>query len=196
MEVAVEDHDPREAFPDEAVDDGPGAAAGPQHHRLAGHLGAPDELVERSGKPRHIGVVADQAATLAGDGVDRSRDLGLFRQAVDHGHDPFLVGDRDVRPQDVVRSQLRNGLGQDDRRPIPELVAGIDALGVEGGLLHRARQRMRDGVADEDDPFGHDRILSSSAKKPGYEMSALAGRPTVVRPVAMRPAMAKVIARR
>ena len=52
MEVAVEDDDPLEPGPDQAVDDGPRAAAGAEHDRLARHLLAPDELVERGREAR------------------------------------------------------------------------------------------------------------------------------------------------
>ena len=38
VEVAVEHDDPLEALGDQAVDDGPGAAAGPEHDRVARHL--------------------------------------------------------------------------------------------------------------------------------------------------------------
>src|SRR5450759_3050944 len=55
---------------------------------------------------------------------------------------------------------------------------------------------MGDRVADQDDAVGHARSLSNSVKKLGYETAALSARSIDVEPVAMRPAMANVIARR
>ena len=52
MEVAVEHDDPLEPGPDQAVDDGARAAAGAEDDRLARHLLAPDELVERGRETR------------------------------------------------------------------------------------------------------------------------------------------------
>ena len=66
VEVAVEDDDPQEAGGDQAVDHGPAAAAGPEHDRLAGHLLAADELVERLLEAGHVGVVADRGACPRG----------------------------------------------------------------------------------------------------------------------------------
>ena len=48
-----------------------------------------------------------------------------------------------------------------------QLVVGVDPERIEGGLLHRAGQRMADRMADQDDSLGHARTLSSTAKKPG-----------------------------
>ena len=109
MEVAVEHDDPLEAFGDEAVDDRPGAAAGTQHHRLARHLLLADEPVEGDLEAGHVRVVADQALALAGDGVDRARDMGLVGQPVDHRDDPLLVRDRDVGAEEVVAPDLLDG---------------------------------------------------------------------------------------
>ena len=67
---------------------------------------------------------------------------------------------------------------------------------VEGGLEHRPGEGMSHGVTDEDDALAHACNLSSSSKKPGYEITALPGREMTVRPAAMRPAIAKVIASR
>src|SRR6185295_17059779 len=143
-----------------------------------------------------VGVVADEPLALAGDRVDRPGGLGLLGQLVDERHDPLLVGDRDVRPQEVVAADLGDRVGQDDRGAIPELVGRVDPLVVERSLLHRPRQGVGDRMADEYDALGHDATLPRSSKKPGYEIAALAGRSTVVRSAATRPAMAKVIARR
>ena len=130
----------------------------------------PTSLSSATLKPGHVRVVPDEPAALARERVDRAGRLGLLGQLVDHRHDPLLVRDRDVRAEEVVAADLRDRVREGDRRAIPELVPGVDARGVEGGLLHRAGQRVRDGVADEDDPLAHDRILSRSAKKVGYEI--------------------------
>ena len=167
VEVAVEHDDPLEALGDEPVDDGPGAAAGAQHDRLARHLLLAHEPVEGDLEAGHVRVVADQPLALAGDGVDRARGVRLLGQAVDQRHDPFLVRDRDVGAQEVVGPQLGDRVGQRHRAAIPQLVARVDAGRVEGGLLHRAGQRMGDGVSDEDHALGHARTLSRSSKKPG-----------------------------
>ena len=167
VEVAVEHDDPLEALGDEPVDDGPGAAPGTQHDRLAGHLLLAHEPVEGDLEAGHVGVVPDQPLALAGDGVDRARGVRLLGQAVDQRHDPLLVRDRDVGAQEVVGPQLGDGVGQRHRAAIPQLVARVDAGRVEGGLLHRAGQRMGDGVSDEDHALGHARTLSRSSKKPG-----------------------------
>ena len=167
VEVAVEHDDPLEALGDEAVDDGPGAAAGAEDDRLARHLLLADEPVEGDLEARHVRVVADQPLALAGDRVDRAGRVRLVGQAVDHRHDPLLVRDRDVGAEEVVGPQLGDRVGQLHRAAIPQLVAGVDAGRVERGLLHRARQRMGDGVSDEDHALGHARTLSRSSKKPG-----------------------------
>ena len=106
MEVAVEDDDAQEAGADQAVDDGPRAAAGPEHDRLARHLLAPDELVQRGLEARHVRVVADEPPALAGERVDRAGGLRLLGQPVDERHDPLLVRDRDVHPEEVVAADL------------------------------------------------------------------------------------------
>ena len=167
VEVAVEHDDPLEALADEAVDDGPGAAAGAEHDRLARHLLPADELVERDLEARHVGVVADEPLALARDRVDRAGRLRLLGQPVDHRHDPLLVRDRDVGAEEVVAAQLGDRVGERDRGAVPQLVARVDAELVEGGLLHRAGQRVGHRVADEDDALRHARTLSRSAKKPG-----------------------------
>ena len=51
MKVAVEHDDPLEALGDEPVDDGPSAAAGTEHDRLARHLLLADETVEGDRNP-------------------------------------------------------------------------------------------------------------------------------------------------
>ena len=93
--------------------------------------------------------------------------MPFLGQAVDHRHDPFLVRDRDVGAEEVVAAQLADGVGQLDRRPVPQLVGRIDAELVEGGLLHRPGQRMGYRMPDEDDALRHAPILSSSPKNPG-----------------------------
>jgi hypothetical protein len=167
MEVAVEHDHPLEALGDEAVDDRPGATARAEHDRLARHLLLADQLVERDPEAGHVGVVADESLALAGDGVDRSRRVALLGQPVDHRHHPLLVRDRDVGAEEVVRAQLADGVGQLDRGAIPQLVTGVDAERVEGGLLHRPRQRMGDGVPDQDHALRHARTPSRSSKNPG-----------------------------
>ena len=89
-------------------------------------------------------------------------------------HDPLLVRDGHVAPEEVVAAELADRLGQRHRRPVPELVGGVDPQLVEGGLLHRARQGVGHRMADEDHALGHARTPSSSLKKPGYEIDALA----------------------
>ena len=83
------------------------------------------------------------------------------------GDDALLVGDRHVGAQEVVAAQLGDRVGEVDRRPVPQLVGGVDAGGVERRLLHRAGERMGDRMADEDDALRHARILSRSAKNAG-----------------------------
>ena len=102
MEVPVEDDDPLEALRDQAVDDGPRAAAGPQDDRLSRHLLLPDEAVERDLEARHVGVVADEPLALARDRVDRAGGMAFLRQAIHHRHDPLLVRDRDVGAEELV----------------------------------------------------------------------------------------------
>ncbi len=167
MEVAVEDDDAQEATRDEAVDDRPRAAPGPQHDRRAWHLLAPDQLVESDLEGRHVGVVADQPAALAGDGVDRARRLRVLGQAVDHGHHPLLVRDGHVGAQVVVAPQPLDRFGQLGHGHIEQLIASVDAGRVEGGLLHGSGERVGDRVSDEDEALAHARILSRSRKKAG-----------------------------
>ena len=93
--------------------------------------------------------------------------MGVLGQPIDQRHDPLLVGDRHVGAQEVIRAQLGDRVGQGDRGSIPELVAGVDPERIEGGLLHRAGQRMADRMADQDDALRHARTPSSTAKKPG-----------------------------
>ena len=152
---------------DEAVDDRPRSAAGAQHDGLARHLLLADEVVERDLEPGHVGVVPDQALALARDRVDGAGRVAFLGQAVDHRHDPLLVRDGHVGAEEVVAAQFGDGVGQRDRRTVPELVAGVDAELVERGLLHRARQRMGHRVADEDDALRHARTPSRSSKKSG-----------------------------
>ena len=167
VEVPVEHDDPLEALADQAVHHGPATTAGAQHHGLAGHLLAADELVERDLEPGHVRVVADEPLALAGERVDGAGERRLLREAVDHRHDPLLVRDRDVGAEEVVAAQLHDGVGELDRGAIPQLVLRVDAELVEGGLLHRTRQRMGHRMADEDDAFRHARTPSRSLKKPG-----------------------------
>ena len=126
-------------------------------------------------KPGHVRVVADEPLALAGDRVDGAGDLGLLGQAVDERDHPLLVGDRDVRAEEVVAADLGDRVGQGDRRPVPELVGGVDALVVERGLLHRARQRVGDGMADEDDALGHDANPSEVVEEAGIGDRGAAG---------------------
>ncbi len=167
VEMAVEDDDPLEAFGDERVDDGPRTAARAEHDRLLRHLLPADEAVERDPEAGYVRVVADEPAAFAGDGVDRPRRRGFLGQAIDHRHDAFLVRDGDVSPQEVFATDLTDGLRELHWSAIPQLVARIDAELVESRLLHRARQRVGDRMADEDDASGHARTLSRSSKKPG-----------------------------
>ncbi len=167
MEVPVEHDDPLEAFGDETVDDGPGAATGAEHDRLARHLLLADEPVQRDPEAGDIRVVTDETLALARDRVDRAGGLGVVVEPVDHRHDPLLVRDRDVGAQELVRPQLGDGVRELDRGAIPGLVAGVDAERIEGGLVHGARERMGHGVADQNDALGHARTLSRSSKKPG-----------------------------
>ena len=64
--------------------------------------------------------------------------MGILGEPVHERNDSLLVGNRDVRPEKVVAPKLRHGLDQGERCPIPELIGGIDALVVEGSLLHGA----------------------------------------------------------
>ena len=194
--MPVEHDDPEKARPDQPVDHSARAAAGPEDHCLTRHLLPPHELVERRREPRDVRVVAHEPPALAGECVHRAGRLRLFGQPVDHRHDPFLVRDRDIDSEEVVAADLPDGIRERDRGAIPQLVLRVDALRVEGGLLHRPRQGVGDGVADENDPLAHDRILSRSSKKVGYETETLAASPMVVWPPAMRPAMANVSASR
>src|SRR4029077_9449946 len=104
--------------------------------------------------------------------------------------------DGDLGAQEVRAADLVDDAGQLGHGHVEQLVARVDAALVEGGLEHRPGQGMGHRVADEDDALAHACNLSSSSKKPGYEMAALSGREMTVRPEAMRPAMAKVMARR
>ena len=167
MQVAVEDDDPLEALGDEAVDDGARAAAGAEDHRVARHLLRPTSLSSATLKPADVGVVADELLAFLGDRIDRARRVGLLGQPIHQRDDPLLVRDRDVRAQELVGPQLGDRVRELDRTPVPQLVAGVDPELVEGGLLHRARERVGDGMADQDDPPGHARTRSRSAKNPG-----------------------------
>ena len=140
VEVPVEHDDPLEALADQAVHDGPAAAASPEDDGLARHLLAPDELVERDLEAGHIGVVADQPLALARERVHGTGERGLLGEAIDHRDHPLLVRDRHVGAEEVVAAQLADRVGQLDRGAIPQLVAGVDAELIEGGLLHRAGQ--------------------------------------------------------
>ena len=107
----------------------------------------------------------DQPLALAGDRVDGTGRRRLLGEAVDHRDDPLLVRDGDVRAEELVATQARDGVGELDRRAIPELVGGIDPELIEGRLLHGARKRMGDRVTDQDDALRHARTPSRSAKK-------------------------------
>ena len=197
MEVPVEHDDPLEALGDEAVDDRPGAAAGAEHDGLAGHLLLADELVERDLEPGHVGVVPDEALALARDRVDRAGRVGLLGQAVDHGHDPLLVRDRDVRAEEVVGAQLGDGVGQrrSGRGPTARRSASMpsesnaacciapDSEWATGWPMRTTRFVM---LA----PF-RGRRRSRDRRSPPTP-----GRPTVVAPEATSPAIAKVMASR
>jgi len=174
VEVAVEDDDPHEAGPDQPMDDRPRAAAGPEDDRLARHLLATDELVERGTEARHVGVVADEPPAFTRDRIDGAGRERVLGRAVDERDDTLLVRNRHVRPEEVVAADLVDGVGELHGRPVPELVLRVESRRVERGLLHGAGERVGDGVADEHDPLAHDRILSSSSKKRGSEIAALA----------------------
>ena len=120
------------------------SAACPRAHR------APAEA-------EHIGVVADEPAPLPGDGVHGAGALRLLGEPVHHRHDPLLVGYRDVRAE-RVRSPRSAAMvsASSIERPVHELVAGIDAEGIERRLLEDARQGMGNRMADEGDAFGHE----------------------------------------
>ncbi len=167
VEVPVEHDDPGEALGDQPVDHGSRAAAGTEDDRLAGHLLLADEAIEGDPEARHVGVVADQPLALPGDRVDRAGGVGLLGQAVDQRDDPLLVGDRDVRAEELVAAQLTDRVGQLHRRAVPQLVSGVDAAVVEGGLLHLPGQGMGDRMSDQDHALGHACTPPSSAKKPG-----------------------------
>ena len=153
---------------DQAVDDGPRAAAGPEHDRRArGIFCLPTSLSSATVKPGTSVLWPTSRLPSLRDRVDRAGRVGLLGQPVDERHDPLLVRDRDVRAEEVVAAQLGDRVRQADRRPVPQLVRRVDALVVERGLLHRARQRVGDGMADEDDALRHARTLSRSSKKPG-----------------------------
>ncbi len=167
VEVAVEHDDALEALADEAVHHGPAPTARPQDHRHARHLLPPDEPVERDLEARHVGVVADEPLALARERVHGARVRRLLGEAIDHGHDPFLVRDRDVGAEEVVAADLDDRVAQGDRGAIPRLVASVDAELIERRLLHRAGQRVSHRMTDEDDALGHARTPSRSLKKPG-----------------------------
>ena len=181
---------------DQRRDDRAGGAAGAENHGLAGHLLLADDLVEGGLEAGHVGVVADELLAVARDHVDCAGRLGIFGQAVDERDDVLLVGDGHVRSEEIVAPKLCDRVCEVDLPAVPQLVAGIDPEGVEGSLLHRAREGMGDRVADQDDSVGHARSLSSSVKKLGYETAALSARSIQVEPDAMRPATAKVMASR
>jgi hypothetical protein len=166
-EMAIEDDHALEAFADQAVHDRACAAAGSQEHGRAGHLLAAHEAVERDPEGGHVGVVADQAATLAGDGVDRARGVRLLGDAIHERHGPFLVRDRHVGAQVLLGAETLDGRRELERGDVQQLVAGVDALRIEGRLVHRRRGRVVDGMADEDDSLRHARTLSRSSKNAG-----------------------------
>ena len=132
------------------------------------HLLAADELVERDLEAGDVGVVADRAAcpraviVLTAPVDDAS---SVSRSTI--GTTRSLCGIVTFAPEEVVGPQLGDRVGEIDRRPVPQLVPGVDAELVEGGLLHRAGQRVRHRMADEDDALRHARTPSRSAKKPG-----------------------------
>src|SRR5204862_5657678 len=129
-------------------------------------------------------------ATLARDRVDRARQLGILGRPVDQRHDPLLVGDRDIRAEEVVLADLADRVGELERGPIPLLVARVHAERIEGRLLHGAGERVGDGMADEHDPLRHADTAPSWPKKAGSEMAADAAPSTRVVPSAIRPALA------
>ena len=76
-------------------------------------------------------------------------------EPVHHRHGSLLEGDRDVGAQRLRVAQGGDGLGQVDEQPVHQLVAGVDALRIERGLLEHARQRVGHRMPDEGDTFGH-----------------------------------------
>jgi len=74
---------------------------------------------------------------------------------------------RALGAQKVVAAKGADGIGQLDGRLVPQLIGGVDTQCIEGGLLHRTRQRMGHWVSDEDHALRHARTLSRSSKKPG-----------------------------
>ena len=168
MQVPVEHDDPLEALGDQAVDDRPCAAARPEDDRRARHLLLADELVEREPEAGHVGVVPDEALAFLRDRVDRARACGFLGQPVDERDHPLLVRDRDVGAEEVVAFAAPSiASGRTIGARSQSSYVGVDALVVERGLLHRARQRVGDRMTDEDDALRHARTLSRSAKKPG-----------------------------
>ena len=74
----------------------------------------------------------------------------------------------------VIAAQLGNRVGELDRLAIPELVLRVDAELVEGGLLHRPRERVGD----------HPRLLGRPARVAGQR---LAQHPLRERPPRLAP---------
>ena len=140
MQVSIEHDDSLEAFGDQPVDHRSPAPAGTQNHGGPRHLLATDKAVERDAEAGHVRVVADQSLPLARDRVDRAGRVRLLGEAIDERDRLLLVGDRDVRPEELVAAKLRDGIGELLRRSVLQLVASVDPELVERSLLHRSRQ--------------------------------------------------------
>ena len=167
VQVTVEHDDPLEALADQSEDDRPRAAARAQHDGLLRHLLASDERSNATLNPatsvlwpmRRLPsrVIVLTAPVDDASSVSRST-IGTTRS---------LCGIVTLAPRKSSDRELSDSLGELDRGAIPQLVPGVDPELVEGGLLHRAGQRMGDRMADEDDALRHARTPSRSAKKPG-----------------------------
>ena len=189
---------------DQPVDDRPRAAAGPEDDRLARHLLLADELVEGDLEARHVRVVADEPLAFPGDRVDRAGRVRLLGQAVDHRDDPLLVRDRDVRAQEVVAAQLGDRVGELDRRPVPELVRGVDAERSKAACCIAPDSEWATGWPMRTTRFvmlaplrgrRRSRDRRSPPTRAGRWSSALATRPAIANVIA-RPVVVEAVGRR
>jgi hypothetical protein len=165
----VDDGDPLGAEGERGVRDGRARAAGAQlHDPLQRYVGQP--AGEGRGETGDVRVVADRAAVLEDDGVDRAQRLGLWGECVQVLDDELLAGVRDVEPVETEVAggphQIAHRLGRHPERvDVDQPVQQAKALPVALPLVQRRAERRADAGTDQSDEIrvlGHTGLPSGS----------------------------------